>query len=156
MGWIMNQKQEHQKTTLMKLNDVAKKFKDYMRTESDKIGLKCAYRPILFHLIMNEGLTQAEIAEKTLLKAPTISLTLQKMEYEGLVIRKTSEIDQRHTRVFSTQKGIEIFEKSHQIAGCLESRIISHLTDDEKQIANDIIEKILKATLEEVEKNENI
>lgn len=150
------QKKEHEKTILMKLNDVSKKFKDYMRTESDKIGLKCAYRPILFHLIVNEGLTQAEIAEKTMLKAPTISLTLQKMEYEGLVIRKTDEVDQRQTRVYSTEKGLEIFEKSHQIADNLEKRIINHLSNEDKVLANEIIEKILKATLEEVEGNENI
>lgn len=149
-------KVEHEKTLLMKLNDVTKKFKDYMRKESDKIGLKCAYRPILFHLIMNEGLTQAEIAEKTLLKAPTVSLTLQQMEYEGLIVRKTDEEDKRQTRVFSTEKGMEIFELSHRIADNLEKRIIGHLSEEEKQIANDIIEKILSSTLEEVSQNENI
>ena len=98
----------------------------------------------------------AEIAEKTMLKAPTISLTLQKMEYEGLVIRKTDEVDQRQTRVYSTEKGLEIFEKSHQIADNLEKRIINHLSKEDKVLANEIIEKILKATLEEVEGNENI
>ena len=150
------ERKEHAKTTLMKLMDVSKMFKDYIRKESDKIGLKCAYRPILFHLIVNEGLTQAEIAEKTLLKAPTVSLTLQKMEYEGLIVRKTDEEHQRQTRVYSTQKGIEIFELSHRIADSLEKKIISHLSDDDKLIANEIIEKILKATQEEVEQNENI
>lgn len=153
----MNNKiKEHEKTILMKLNDVSKMFKDYMRKESDKIGLKCAYRPILFHLIVNEGLTQAEIAEKTLLKAPTISLTLQKMEYEGLVVRKNDENDQRQTRVYSTKKGFEIFEKSHQIADNLEKRIIARLSKEDKILANEIIEKILKATKEEVDNNENI
>lgn len=151
-----NQRKEHQKTIIMKLGDISKKFKDYMRTESDKIGLNCAYRPILFHLIMSDGLTQAEIAEKTLLKAPTISLTLQKMEYEGLVERKTDEVDQRQTRVFCTSKGHEIFNKSHEIANNLENRIIAHLSKEEIVLANDIIDKILNATLEEVEKNENI
>lgn len=153
----MNNKiKEHEKTVLMKLNDVAKMFKDYMRKESDKIGLKCAYRPILFHLIVSEGLTQAEIAEKTLLKAPTISLTLQKMEYEGLIVRKNDENDQRQTRVYSTKKGLEIFDKSHQIADNLEKRVIARLSKEDKILANEIIEKILKATKEEVDNNENI
>ena len=151
----MKIKQEN-KTLVMKLNDVSKKFKDYMRRESDKIGLKCAYRPILFHLILNEGLTQAEIAEKTLLKAPTISLTLQKMEYEGLVVRKVDEQDQRQTRVYSTDKGLEIFKKTHDIAQNLENRIVKHLTQEELENANYLIDKILNATIEEVDENENI
>ena len=150
------QNNEHIKTIIMKVNDVSKKFRDYMRKESDKLGLNSAYRPILFHLIKNEGLTQAEIAEKTLLKAPTVSLTLQKMEYEGLIVRKTDEVDQRQTRVYSTEKGHEIFAKQHQIASDLEQRIISHLSEKERVLTNEIIEKLLNATLEEVEKNENI
>ena len=150
------ERKEHDKTLLMKLNDVSKIFKDYIRKESDKIGLKCAYRPILFHLLKNEGLSQAEIAEKTILKAPTVSLTLQKMEYEGLIIRKTSDEDQRQTRVYITDKGREIFELSHEIAGGLEKKIIRHLTDQDIQLANELIEKILKATQEEVDQNENI
>lgn len=151
----MNRK-EHEKTTLMKLIDISKLFKDYMRKESDKIGLKCAYRPILFHLIMNEGLTQAEIAEKTLLKAPTVSLTLQKMEYEGLIVRKTDEEDQRQTRVYSTEKGLEIFKLSQTIAYNFEQKLISHLTAEERSNADEIIDKILRLTQEEVDQNENI
>lgn len=149
-------KKEHEKTTLMKLMDISKLFKDYMRKESDKIGLKCAYRPILFHLIMNEGLTQAEIAEKTLLKAPTVSLTLQKMEYEGLIVRKTDEEDQRQTRVYSTDKGLEILNLSQSIAHNFEQRLLDHLSDEEKVIADNIIDKILRITQEEVDQNENI
>lgn len=151
----MNRK-EHEKTTLMKLLDISKLFKDYMRKESDKIGLKCAYRPILFHLIMNEGLTQAEIAEKTLLKAPTVSLTLQKMEYEGLIVRKTDEEDQRQTRVYSTEKGLEIFRLSQTIAHNFEQKLLSNLTEEERSDADGIIDKILRIVQEEVEQNENI
>ena len=115
-----NQRKEHQKTIIMKLSDISKKFKDYMRTESDKIGLNCAYRPILFHLIMNEGLTQAEIAEKTLLKAPTISLTLQKMELNGLIKRVENENDKRIVNIFITEKGKEMQEQiSTQHCGVL-------------------------------------
>ena len=78
------------------------------------------------------------------------------MDYEGLIIRKTSDEDQRQTRVYITDKGREIFELSHEIASGLEKKIVKHLTDQDIQLANELIEKILKATQEEGDQNENI
>lgn len=145
-----------EKTVIMKINAVSKRFKDQMRKESEKAGFPHAYRPILFHLRCSNGLTQAEIAEKTMLKAPTISLTLQKMEYTGLIRREADKDDLRITRVFITEEGLKVCDKLHQLADSFEKRIMSHLTKDEFEKAKEIMSKILDAITEEVNNSENI
>ena len=149
-------KEKQEKTILMKVNIISKNFKDQMRKESEKAGFPHAYRPILFHLKNSDGLTQAELAEKTLLKAPTISLTLQKMEYAGLIKRDSDKEDLRITRVFITKEGLEACEKLHQLAENFEKKIINHLSSEDLDKAQDVIGKLLDAIIEEVDNNENI
>ena len=127
-----------------------------MRKESEKAGFPHAYRPILFHLKCSNGLTQAELAEKTMLKAPTISLTLQKMEYTGLIKRDSDKEDLRITRVYITEEGLKVCDKLHYLAESFEKKIISHLSDDELKKAQDIVSKLFDAIIEEVDNNENI
>ena len=67
-----------EKNIMMLIHDVAKCFRDKMRSKSEELGLVDAYRPIFFALQKNDGCTQLDIVNFTKLKAPTISLTLQK------------------------------------------------------------------------------
>lgn len=146
----------NEKTILMNINDISKIFRDQMRKESDRAGFLHAYRPILFQLKCKNGLTQAELAENTMLKAPTISLTLQKMEYAGLITRIQDSVDLRITHVYITEEGLKACDKLHQLAVDFEKRILSHLSNDDLEKGNEIINKILNAIMEEVKKSENI
>ena len=50
-------------------------------------------------------MTQLDLVKRTHLKAPTVSVTLRKMEAAGLVTRETDQTDQRQTRVKITESG---------------------------------------------------
>ena len=99
-----------EKNIMMLIYDIAKGFRDKMRSKSEALGLVDAYRPILFALDRNDGCTQLDIVNFTKLKAPTISLTLQKMEASGLISRVENENDKRITNIFITEKGKEVQE----------------------------------------------
>ena len=61
-----------------------------------------------------DGCSQLELVQKTHLKAPTVSVTLKKLEEEGLVVRRQDEMDNRVTRVFLSQKGHDRHEMVHE------------------------------------------
>lgn len=87
------------------ISDIARMYKLRVRIEAENLGIKNAYRALLSTLYVKDGGTQLSLAEKTSMKAPTISITLRKMEKEGLVKRIVDENDLRKTHVYLTEKG---------------------------------------------------
>lgn len=149
---------ENKKNVLMLIGDVHKLFHRHIRKEAEAISLCECYRPIIFALAHHDGLSQLDLVNFTRYKAPTISLTLQKMEVEGYVERKTSPDDARKTLVYITDKGreydkqmIEIFKKS-------ENDILSKFTEDELKGLESTLRKLINTMCQEFgeHKNENI
>ena len=103
------------------INEISKLFHDQMRRNSEDLGFKAGYHQILRFLSHEDGVTQVDIARHSHFTAPTVSVTLKKMEDEGLIVRKTDKNDTRRTRVFITDKGRE-----------LESRLFEKAMDCEK------------------------
>jgi DNA-binding MarR family transcriptional regulator len=97
---------------------------------------------ILIELAKRDGRTQLELAEATHLKAPTVSVALQKLEKEGYVSRRPDEYDLRATRVFLTEKGRELDERIRGIIREQEERATSCLTDEESETLTRILRKL--------------
>lgn len=98
----------------MLINDASKFFHDRMRRETEQLGLRDGYRQMLFHLCREDGVTQLALVRLSRLKAPTISVTLKKMEDEGYVTRRTDPSDLRQMRVYVTDKGRAINDQLRQ------------------------------------------
>ena len=97
---------------------------------------------ILLELAKRDGRTQLDLANATNLKAPTISVSLQKLEKEGYVSRRPDEYDLRATRVFLTEKGREL---DNTIKGYIrreESLATSNLTEEESETLVKLLLKI--------------
>ena len=134
--------------TMMLLNDVSKLFHDKLRGFSEQIGIPDGYRHILFMLSKADGKTQYEISQMTHLKAPTVSVALQKMEAEGLVTRFTDETDQRQSRVFITERGREIHRKMEANLKKSENIALQALSEDDETHLREILLKMRKTLLD--------
>lgn len=120
------------------LADVSKMIIDSLREASEKEGIVSSYRPFLFHLTHSEGgLTQSELVERVHFKAPTVSLTIQKMELDGLIRKEIDKDDQRITRIYLTEKGRLLDDKIRKIHEDQEDYLSSLFTKEEK---NELIE----------------
>ncbi len=101
---------------MMRIHDAAKLYKDRMRRYSEQDGLPSSYRMLIFHLArMKPGITQLELVKATHLKPPTVSVTLAKMERDGLITRCSNQDDLREILVYLTDKGKAIDERIHVI-----------------------------------------
>ncbi len=138
-----------EENTLMLINRASKLFRNYMRNATDKLGLNDTYRPLVMILNREDNLTQLELAKKTNFSAPSISLSLQKMELEGLIERKVDDIDKRQTRIFITEKGRSFASKIIDIIHIVEEEVFKEVNIDEQMIANEILKKIINK-LEEI------
>lgn len=131
------------KNIIMLIHDIAKGFRDKMRQKTEVLGLVDTYRPILFILENNNGCTQLDIVKKTKLKAPTISLTLQKMEYSGLITRVENTLDKRITNIYITDKGMKIREDLKSLFDETDNEFLEVLTEEEINYVKNILIKMI-------------
>lgn len=130
------------KPTMMLVTEISKLFHDRLRTLSEQIGIPDGYRHILFTLKYGDGRTQCEISQITHLKAPTISVALQKMEADGLITRVSDEDDLRQSRIFITEKGREIMHKFHANLVKTEEMVLNGLSEEEEATLRAILIKM--------------
>lgn len=131
------------KNIIMLMTDVSKLFHNKLKTKVNDDSKMVTYRPILRVLQHHNGCTQLDIVNYTLLKAPTISITLKNMENDGLIVRRASEQDKRNVNIYITEKGIEANEKVHSAANELKEEILSDFTEQELSEIKEFLLKLL-------------
>lgn len=99
-------------------------------------------RRVLSCLGKGDGLSQLDIVHATRLKAPTISLIVQKMEQDGLITRKTDDMDMRMTRVYLTDAGKQAEKQISKCIAEIEADALDGLTEEEKKAVSSLLTKI--------------
>jgi len=123
-------------------NEIARMYKLRVRIEAENLGVKNAYRALLSTLYVKDGGTQLSLAEKTGMKAPTISITLRKMEKEGLVRRVVDENDLRKTHVYLSDKGRETTERLNEGINGINNIFVEGMSDEEADFFIKSLERI--------------
>ncbi len=137
------------KNSMMLMHDICKLHRDIMRNKCEQIGLLDCYRPILICLKHNNGCTQSFIVNYTKLKAPTISLTLQKMEYAGIIERKYDDNDKRNTYIYITEKGLKIQDNILDLLIETDKEFLDCLNEDEINTLKSLLIKVINNVGEE-------
>ena len=130
------------RTIMMLVNNISKCFRDKMRVKTDELGLADTYRPIFWVLKNYDGCTQLDICKLTQLKAPTVSLTLQKMEQIGFIRRTSDEDDKRNTRIFITEKGTEVQQEIERLLKETEEEFLKEFDESEKEVLKRLLIKM--------------
>ncbi len=143
----------HEKNSCMLINEISKLFHDKMRETCEKLGYKNGYRQILMFLAHNDGATQVELVRVSHLKAPTISVTLKKMEDEGIVRREQDTKDMRQTHVYLTEKGRALDNDHFKQLKDLEAVMFEGLSKEEEELLRSSLKKVRDNLLLHMEKN---
>ncbi|MBQ8381584.1 MAG: MarR family transcriptional regulator [Clostridia bacterium] len=120
-------------TPMMQIIHLSKLFRDQLRRASEEAGVPCGYRMILMELSHCEKATQYELAKRTHLTAPTVSVTLQKMEHEGYIVRVPDENDLRQMQVSLTEKGVQAEADNRARANELEQALLDGFSEEDRQ-----------------------
>lgn len=104
---------------------------------------------ILLFLRENSGATQLEIVKGTNTKAPTVTVSLQKLESLGYVTRKNDLIDLRSLRVYLTEKGIEFCGGYVKALKGYENAAYKDMSEEEIKAFSELSLKVLHSLSEE-------
>jgi DNA-binding MarR family transcriptional regulator len=98
---------------------------------------------ILRALVVEEGITQSELAEHLQVRPATVSNALRRMEAAGLLERRGDDEDQRISRVFLTDAGRSAHEALVKAWESLEADAFAGLTGAERATLRDLLDKVL-------------
>ncbi len=142
------------RTPIQLIGDIARMMGDRIRSNGEEhpIGQKSG-RLLLMELARRDGRTQLDLVHATHLKAPTISVALQKLEKDGYVSRRPDEYDLRATRVFLTDKGRALDDKIRRHVHEEESEAMKNLTDAERDTLVRLLTKIKTNLMDTSEKD---
>jgi len=118
-------------TVGMMLGDTNKRLHGCFHKVSEALGMPQSYHPFLRHLDHEDGVTQLELSRKVHLSAPTVSVTLAKMERDNLLIRRQDTKDQRIVRVFLTEEGRRVNHRIHMEIQKVDRCLIDGFTEEE-------------------------
>ena len=126
------------------INHISKMFDDRMRQKTELAGISEGWRKILFHLKHNDKMTQLELAKRTHLSAPAVSVTLQKMESAGLVCRHPDPQDQRAILVALTEEGLAADRKVIRLIRETEAELLEGIDAEELAAIRPVLLKMYR------------
>ncbi len=144
---------EYGKSPMQLINFIQRMMNDRIRTTDENPITQKSGRLLLLVLAHRDGRTQLDLVHATHLKAPTISVALQKMEKDGYVTRRPDEYDLRATRVFLTEKGRALDDKIRSRIWEEESTAMRGLTESECDTLVRLLTKIKNNLIDESEKD---
>jgi MarR family transcriptional regulator, transcriptional regulator for hemolysin len=125
------------------VNQAAKAFVKALDAElRQKVGVTVGQWKVMVMLVNQNGLTQKEIAEKLALEGPTLIPILDKMEKEGLVIRKVDPNDRRNNRIYRTEKADTLWDSMIECGLKIREVSIKDIPDENVKIMKDALEKM--------------
>ncbi len=139
----------HKPTPMMILNEVSHLMIDRIRSNHDELFSQRSIRLLIMELARKDGRTQLDLVNATHLKAPTVSVAMQKLEKEGIVDRKPDEYDLRATRVYLTEKGREMDNRTRRAVHDAEELAMASLSEEERETLSRLLIKIRESLLED-------
>lgn len=124
---------------MMLINDISRLFGTRMRKAADEAGIPSGYRYMLMYLAHHDGISQLELAKRLHITAPTVSVTLHKMEQDGYITRRPDKHDQRQMLVFLTDTGKETEKIIHEKATETEELSLLGFSEEEKKIIKEYL-----------------
>jgi MarR family transcriptional regulator for hemolysin len=125
------------------VNRTAKAIVKALDTElRDKVGITFGQWKVIVTLMNENGLTQKEIADKLGLEGPTLIPIIDKLEKDGLVIRKVGAEDRRINRIYYTEKSEASWDKMLECALRIRQISVKNIPEQNIDIMRNVLNKI--------------
>ncbi len=128
-------------------NQVFNAYRMNLEKSLNNIGLHSGQVFILISLWFENGQRQNDIARSLNLSSPTVNKMIKSLIDGGFLTLQKDETDGRATRIFLTEKGIEVRSNVEKLWQDLEDDVYSNLTETEKIVLFQLLEKTLKNLL---------
>jgi MarR family transcriptional regulator for hemolysin len=132
------------------LHDAARLLRKRFETRAGGYGLSSAQWRLLVHLVREEGVSQARLAELLEIEPISVSRLLDRMEQSGWVERRQDKNDRRVRMIHPTDKSRRAFAHVKSLAGEVYDDALTGMTNVERNALMDGLKRLV-ANLSEFE-----
>lgn len=101
----------------------------------------------MYYIHTSENITQKGLADKMAIKEPTVARMLQKMEFEGSLLRDGCNEDKRIKYLKLSDKGTKDFLKLMPIVEQFKNNTISNINETDLQTFTKVLNQMIENTL---------
>lgn len=133
------------KRLFYKLNVAQRLLLKYADRKSRRaLGVSITQTGALFYLMKNDGCLFKDLSEILMQNKSAITTLVERMEKNGLIIKKKSEIDGRASNIFLTDKGRDISKNALSLMADFNHGILDKFTKDEVVIIHRFLDTIME------------
>lgn len=133
---------EHREPLGRQVVMTAKALRAYFEARLAEAGASLPTYLVLEHARRDPSLSQRWLAGQIGVEAPTLTRHLDRMEAEGLVIRRRHERDRRQMRVELTDRGRDCLARIEEVHSRLDGQLWGLMSDDEQRLLRDLLARI--------------
>lgn len=120
----------------------ARSMKKNLDARLSEMGITSSQAHVLSTLNDEDGLPLSTIGKKVFLDKPAITGLADRLEKDGLVVRRRTPIDRRVIRLFLTDKGKTIVSQYDHTIREIDEDLVSMLTDGELNDFRNFLNKV--------------
>ena len=129
-------------TAAFLLSKVTILHKNSLQKYAQSVGLHSGQVFVMMELWKSDGQRQIDLASKVGLSPPTVNKILGGLLENDFVTRARYEDDARSTRIFLTQKGVEVRAALEEAWEEFEDQTLGPLTDTEALMLKQLMQKL--------------
>ena len=137
----------------MLLGGIAHMSYSIMFQEAKNLGIHPGQIPICGYLYQHNGCRQKEIGEALRIKPSTVSVSIERMEKNGLIVRKRDAMHPRIVKVYVTEKLRGCYRTFGEILEKNEKTIMKGFTEEEKEQLQGYLKRIISNLEQESKKS---
>lgn len=129
-------------TLLHEIVQLAKSWRGLIRQQLAAVGLHIGQEQLLLQLWQEDGLSQAQLAERMRVEPPTVTKMLQRLERAKLVRRTRDRAGTRAYLVHLTDDGQALREPVEAVWAAAEQRVTAPLEPTELRTLRDLLGRL--------------
>ncbi|MBI5698187.1 MAG: MarR family transcriptional regulator [Thaumarchaeota archaeon] len=111
-----------------------------------RCGLTGGQWKVILVLALSDGLAQKKLAEMIFVESPTLVPIIDKMEKDGLVLRKSDSEDRRTNRIFLTSKSKKLVDSITECLLGFRKSITLGISERDLGVARQVLQAISQNT----------
>ena len=123
--------QDNERSIQRMMMEISRMYMEKCFAKLKKLGVHPRQIPILAVLYKKDGCSQKELVKELGVKPPTVTVSIQRLEKSGLIIRRQDEKDQRVSRIYLSEEGRAIIKEGMQMAKEGEQQILAGFSESE-------------------------
>lgn len=140
---------------IMKLiNSIQRSSATIYNKRLENYGIRKWEHPYILKIVNKPGVTQEELAHSLHVNPSTVTRQLTLLENDGLIEKRTDSDDRRISRIYPTERMLELKPHAVEVMMDLNDQIIlKGFSDEEKKTAYALLERMTENAAEEAEKH---